>query len=350
MAAEKPTHEPRAEDDARRRAFRWRPREVFQLVKAAGKEFVEDKSPKQAAAVAYYTLFALGPLLLLAISLAALVVGQDAARGAITHQMATFLGASGGDAMDTLLTGADRERAGILGTILGFALLLFAAGAVFAQLKEALNRVWEVEPKKPEGWKARVVHAVRKNFLSFAGVVGTGFLLLVSLLISTLLAAAGRYLGAWMPGAALLWQAVNLVFTLLVVTLIFAAMFKFLPDARIAWKDVLVGAFITAVLFVVGQLALGYYLGAGPVASRFGAAGAVVLVLVWVYYSSMIVFLGAETTQVYANLYGSRVRAAQDAEALPDAIAERQSQPEREGIDEPRRERAKRGERGGRAG
>lgn len=350
MAAEKPTHAPRREDEAARTRFRWQPRAVFDLVKAAAKEFLEDKSPKQAAALAYYTLFALGPLLLLAISLAALVVGQDAARNAVTAQMASFLGASGSEAIDTILTGADRQRAGILGTILGFALLLFAAGAVFAQLKEALNRVWEVEPKKAEGWKAKIVHAVRKNFLSFAGVVGTGFLLLVSLLLSTLLAAAGRYLEGWMPGAALLWQVVNFVFTLAIVTIIFAAMYKFLPDARIAWKDVFVGAAITAALFVVGQFAIGYYLGAGPVASRFGAAGAIVLILVWVYYSSMIVFLGAETTQVYANLYGSRVRAASDAEPLREAIARRERTPEREGLDEPRGERARRGERGGRAG
>lgn len=347
MPAEKPTHAPRREDEAARRRFRWQPRAVLHLVKAAGKEFLEDKSPKQAAALAYYTLFALGPLLLLAISLAALIVGQTAARDAVTTQMGSFLGASGGDAIDTLLTGADRQRAGILGTLVGLALLLFAASAVFAQLKEALNRVWEVEPKKPEGWKAKVAHAVRKNFLSFAGVVGTGFLLLVSLLLSTLLAAAGRYLEGWMPGAALLWQIVNFAFTLAIVTLIFAAMYKALPDARIAWKDVLVGAVITALLFVIGQFAIGYYLGAGPVASRFGAAGAIVLILVWVYYSSMILFFGAEMTQVYANLYGSRVRAASDAEPLREAIARREAPPEREGLDEARKSRdARRGRAG----
>ena len=336
MAAEKATHKPRATDEADRRRFRWRPRDVLDLVKAAGKEFFEDKSPKQAAALAYYTLFALGPLLLLAISIAALVVGADAARSAVSAQMSSFLGTSGGEAIDTLLTGADRDRAGVIGTIVGAILLIFTAGAVFAQLKEALNRVWEVEAKKPEGLKAKVVKAVRKNFLSFVGVAGTGFLLLVSLLMSTVLAALGRHLaGAW-PTLAILWQVVNFVFTLAIVTIVFAAMFKFLPDARIAWRDVFVGAAITALLFVLGQFGLGYYLGAGPTGDKFGAAGAVVLVLVWVYYSSMIVFLGAEITQVYANKYGSRVRASKDAEPLPEAIAKREGAPENEGIEEPR--------------
>ena len=343
MAAEKATHKPKAKDLADRRPFRWRPREIFDLLKAAGTEFAEDKSPKQAAALAYYTLFALGPLLLLAISIAALVVGNEVARNAVSGQMGAFLGTSGGEAVDTLLAGADRDNAGLIGTIVGVVLLLFTAGAVFAQLKEALNRVWEVEAKKPEGFKAKVVKAVRKNFLSFVGVAGTGFLLLVSLLLSTVLAALGRYLaGAW-PALALLWQVVNFVFTLAIVTLVFAAMFKFLPDARIAWRDVLVGATVTALLFVIGQFALGYYLGAGPTGDRFGAAGAIVLVLVWVYYSSMIVFFGAEITQVYANKYGSRVRASRDAEPLPDAIAKREGAPENEGIEERKPTRTGRG-------
>lgn len=253
------------------------------LLKGALKEFFEDKSPKQAAALAYYTLFALGPLLLLAISIASLVFGQDAAREAVSRQMGSFLGASGGEAIDTLLDGADRQRAGIIGTIVGGALLLFAAGGVFGQLKEALNRVWEVEAKKPDGFKRKVLQALRKNFASFVGVAGTGFLLLVSLVLSALLAAAGRYFESLVPGMAVLWQVLNFVVTLVLVTGVFAMMFRFLPDARIAWKDVFVGALVTSLLFVIGQFAIGYYLGAGPVADRFGAAGAIVVVLVWVY-------------------------------------------------------------------
>lgn len=336
MAEHKASHAPRRSDDAKRRAFRWRPREIAALLKAALKEFMEDKSPKQAAALAYYTLFALGPLLLLAISIAALVVGQDAARNAISGQLAGFLGSTGGEAVDTLLEGADRRRAGIVGALVGGALLLFAAGGVFGQLKEALNRVWEVEAKKPEGFLRKVAQAFRKNFLSFVGVIGTGFLLLVSLVASAFLAAAGRYFESILPGSALVWQVLNFVVSFAFVALVFGLMFKFLPDARISWKDVLVGALVTAILFVAGQFALGYYLGAGPVADRFGAAGAIVVVLVWVYYSGMIVFFGAELTQVYANVYGSRVRPSRDAESYPDAVQERQSDPQEEGIHERR--------------
>ena len=345
MAEHKSSHQPRASDDAKRVPFRWRPREIALLLKGALKEFFEDKSPKQAAALAYYTLFALGPLLLLAISIAALAVGQDAAKGAVSRQLAGFLGTSGGEAIDTLLAGADRQKAGIVGTIVGGVLLLFAAGGVFGQLKEALNRVWEVEAKKPDGFGRKVVQAVRKNFLSFVGVIGTGFLLLVSLVASAFLAAAGRYFESILPGSALLWQVLNFVVSFAFVALVFALMFRFLPDARIAWKDVLVGAVVTAILFVAGQFAIGYYLGAGPVADRFGAAGAIVVVLVWVYYSSMIVFLGAELTQVYANVYGSRVRPSREGESYVEAVQERESDPEKEGIEE---RRAPVGERGGR--
>lgn len=344
----KASHTPRRADDADRRPFRWRPAEILGLAKAAGQEFIEDKAPKQAAALAYYTLFALGPLLLIAISLASLLFSAEAARQAITGQMSGLIGAAGGEAMDTLLEGADRDRAGILGTIIGVVVLLFTAAAVFAQLKETLNRVWEVEAKKPDGWKAKVVFAVRKNLLSFAGVIGTGFLLLVSLLLSTLLALAGRYLETLLPASAIVWQALNFAISFAVVTLVFAAMFKFLPDVRIAWRDVLVGALITAALFVVGQFALGYYLGSGIIAERFGAAGAIVMILVWVYYSGMILYFGAEITQAYANQYGSRVRASDDAVPLPDAIAEHEGRPEEEGLaDEKTRERARRDDRRG---
>lgn len=336
MAEHKASHAPRPSDDAQRRPFRWRPGEVAALVKGAFKEFMEDKSPKQAAALAYYTLFALGPLMLLAISIAALAVGQDAARDAVSRQLAGFLGASGGEAVDTLLEGADRQKAGIIGTVVGATLLIFAAGGVFGQLKEALNRVWEVEAKRPDGFGRKIVQALRKNFFSFVGVIGTGFLLLVSLVASAFLAAVGRHFESLLPGTALVWQVLNFVVTFTFTALVFALMFKFLPDARIAWKDVMVGAIVTAILFVVGQFALGYYLGAGPVADRFGAAGAIVVVLVWVYYSSMIVFLGAELTQVYANVYGSRVRPSADAESYLDAVVERESDPQEEGIEERR--------------
>ena len=335
MRPRKASHEPSPEDQADRRPFRWRPREVGGLFKATFKEFVEDKTPKQAAALAYYTLFAMGPLLVLAIGIAAFVFGADAAREAVMAQLTQFVGATGAEGVATLLTGADRERVGILGTAVGLVVLLFSAGIVFAQLKEALNRIWEVEARKPEdGFKSKVLHAVRKNLFSFVGILGTGFLLLVSLVISALLAAVGDYFAAAFPAAEVLWQVVNVAVSLLVVTAIFAAIFRLVPDARVAWQDVGVGAFFTAVLFLAGQLALGYYLGSGPLSTRYGAGSAVLVVLVWVYYTSLIVFFGAQFTQVYANRYGSHVRESDDGISLKRAIAERQSEPEREGTTE----------------
>ncbi|HET6404645.1 MAG TPA: YihY/virulence factor BrkB family protein [Candidatus Thermoplasmatota archaeon] len=327
----KASHEPLPEDDADRRSFRWRPSEVLDLLKASAKEFVEDKSPKQAAALAYYTLFAMGPLLVLAIGIAALAFGAEAAREAVLSQVSKLTGEAGAEGLTALLTGADRERVGILGTVIGLVVLLFSAGAVFAQLKDALNRIWEVEAKKAVGWKAKLATLVRKNFLSFAGVVGTGFLLLVTLVVSAGLAAMGDYVSAAFPGAELVLQVVNFLVSLVVVGFVFAAMFKFIPDARVAWRDVLVGGLVTALLFVVGQFALGYYLGSGPLSSRYGAAGAVIVLLVWVYYSGMIVFFGAQLTQVYANRYGSHVRESDDARTLEEAVVEEQSEPENEG-------------------
>ncbi|HUR69666.1 MAG TPA: YihY/virulence factor BrkB family protein [Candidatus Thermoplasmatota archaeon] len=331
MPKEKASHEPRARDDARRERFRGGPRASFDLLRAATREFFEDKCPKQAAALAYYTLFALGPLLVLAIGVAALAFGAEAARGAVMGQLTKMLGATGSEGIAALLAGADRERVGIVGTIMGGALLLLSAGAVFAQMKEALNRIWEVEAKKPVGFRAKVHVALRKNFLSFVGVMGTGFLLLVSLLMSAGLAAMGDYLVAAFPGAGALLLVANVLVSLAVVTIVFAATFKLLPDARVAWRDVFVGGFVTALLFVVGQIAIGYYLGAGPLSSRYGAAGAMLVILVWVYYSGMILFFGAELTQVYANRYGSRVRESRDARPLREAVAQEQGEPEKEG-------------------
>lgn len=319
------------------------PREIVDLFKATAKEFVEDKTPKSSAALAYYTLFALGPLLIVAVGIASLVFGSDTARDAVMAQLERFLGPSGSEGVAELLAGADdRTQGSILATIGGTVLLLVSAGAVFAQLKEALNRMWEVEAKKAVGWKEKVVKAARKNFLSFAGVIGTGFLLLVSLLLTTAVAAMGEYVGSAFPGSETILQVANLVVSLAIVSLVFALMFKFLPDARVAWRDVWIGAVFTAVLFLAGQFALGYYLGAGPLSTRYGAASAVLVILVWVYYASMIVFFGAQFTQVFANRHGSRVREGREGRSLREAVAQEQSEPEQEGV-ERRKEKKGRG-------
>lgn len=327
-------HKPRAQDDARRRPFPWRPKALGGLLKDAAREFVTDKAPKQAAAVAYYTLFALGPLLVLAISIAALVFGADAARDAVVGQVGGLVGAEGGKVVGEMLVATQSRRLGAFGAAFGLVVLLFSAGAVFAQLKEALNRIWEVEAKERKGLKQKVFGALRKNMMSFAGVVGTGFLLMVSLLVSTLLAAAGTFMQGMIPGSEAMWLVVNLAVSAVVLTLGFMVIFRFLPDTRVAWRDVAIGGAMTAILFLVGQVAIGYYLGSGSVGRTFGAGSAIISILVWIYYSAIILFFGAELTQVYANKYGSRVRPNRESEPLVDAVERKQASPDQEGLDE----------------
>lgn len=332
-----PDHEPRSEDEAARGGFSWRPRQIFDLLKRTGKEWAEDKTPKQAAALAYYTLFALGPLLVLAVSIAGLVFGADAVREAVVGQISRVTGESGGQAIGDAMVGAMDEGSGVVGTILGIAVLLIAATGVFSQLKDTLNRIWEVEHAPVEGWKAKVVDFVRTKMASFAAVLGTGFLLAVSLLLTTAIAAAGTFMSGWMPGGQVVWQVVNVLLQLLILTGVFALLFRFVPDARVAWRDVGIGASVTAVLFLAGQLAIGYYLGTGAVGDRFGAGSAIIVVLVWVYYSALILFFGAEFTQVYANLYGSRVRASDEGVSYKEAVQQEQSHPPQEGVEEGRK-------------
>lgn len=341
------SHRPRQRDLDTRSGLPRRPKEIFALFRDAGKEWIEDKAPKQSAALAYYTLFALGPLLVLAISLAALAFG-DAARESVVNQMSSLLGSEGGEAIGNLLQATEDRRLGAFGAIGGLIVLLFTASAVFAQLKDSLNRIWEVETRKREGWKAKLIGAIRKNLLSMAGVVGVGFLLLVSLLASTLLAALGSYLETLLPLNAAVWMVLNILISLAITTLLFALLYKFIPDTRIAWRDVGVGAALTAVFFLAGQIGIGYYLGTGTIGQSFGPGSAMIVILVWIYYSAMLFFYGAEVTQIYANRYGSHVRPTSEARPLADAIREEQASPEREGLDEDDAPPQRRDERRGR--
>ncbi|HEX2066876.1 MAG TPA: YihY/virulence factor BrkB family protein [Candidatus Thermoplasmatota archaeon] len=314
-------------------SFRWRPRQVGTLLARTLQEWMEDKSPRQAAALAYYTLFALGPLLVVAAALAGLAFGQEAARQAITGKISALAGDEAGQAIASLMAGGFRGGAGLVGLVVGSVLLVFGAIGVFAQLREALNRTWEVEEKAVAGWRNKLATAVRKNVLGFAGVLGTGFLLLVSLAIGAGLQALATYARGLLPGPDLLWQAANLAATVAVCGVVFALMFKFLPNAKTAWRDVWVGGTATALLFVVGELAIGAYLGQGTMVARYGGAGALLAVLLWVYYSSLILLFGAELTQVYANLHGSRIRPSRRGEAMQEAIAKRDAPPHLEGTE-----------------
>lgn len=320
--------------------------EVVTLLRESAREWVEDKAPKQAAALSYYALFALGPLFLLVVSLAGLLFGAEAARGSVRGWLAGVLGAPTADAVAETLAGARSPGRGLLGALLGFAVLLFAAGGLFGHLKETLNTVWEIEHKpRGKGFKAKVIDAMKENAGALLAVFGVGLLVIVSLVASTLIAAAATIVGDALPGGAIVWFALNVLASLAVLSAAFALLFKAVPDAKIAWRDVWIGGAITAVLFTVGQLAIGLYVGAGGLSTKYGAAGALVAVLVWVYYSAMILFFGAEITQIYANKYGSQVRPEADAQTVHEDIVERHAAPSQEGTRADPKARSKRGRR-----
>ena len=271
------------------------------VAKQTFKEFGEDKAPRLGAALAYYTIFSIGPLLLIAISMAGIFLGREAAQGRVSEELGKVFGAQMSQAVEQMIQAASEPRSGIIATVIGVVMLLFGASGLFAQLKDALNTIWNVEPKKSEG----IMGFVKDRFLSMAMVLGVGFLLLVTLLLDALISVMGQYAERFVGGEPLM-HAIQLVVSLLVTTVLFAAIFKILPDLNISWHDVWLGAGITSVLFVAGKFALGLYLGKAAVGSAYGAAGSLVVLLIWVYWSAQILFLGAEFTQVYARRFGSR--------------------------------------------
>jgi membrane protein len=252
------------------------------------------------AALAYYSIFSFGPLMLIATVIAGTVFGTDAARGEITGQVRKLLGDSGGQALQALLNAADHPYQGLLATIFGVGTLLFAAVSVVVQLKTALNTIWECDAAAQGGWW----DLVRSYLVSLAGVLSLGFLLLVSLILTTTLSAIGKYFGSYLPEPTL--QVVGSGVSFVVVTLLFAMMFKWLPDAPVDWRDVWLGAALTAALFEGGKFLIGYYVGKLALQSTYGAAASLVMLLIWVYYSAQIVLLGAEFTHVYALRHNAR--------------------------------------------
>jgi membrane protein len=261
-------------------------------------------------ALAYYTVFSLAPLLTISIAIAAVVFGQEAAQGQIFEQLRGLLGEASGRAVQDMVQNATaKPTAGVLATLISVAMLLFGASGVFGQLQASLNAIWGVKPKPGRG----VLGLIQDRVLSFGFTLVVGFLLLVSLLLTAAIALIAEWIGGMMPSTETLTQVLNFILSLGLVTLLFAMMFKFLPDAEIAWRDVWIGAFLTAVFFGIGKFALGLYLGKSGVTSSYGAAGSLIVLLLWVYYSSQIFFFGAEFTQVYANRLGSRVTPAENA-------------------------------------
>jgi len=268
------------------------------LVKETALEWWQGGSPRLGAALAYYTVFSIAPLLVVSIAIAGLVFDEEAARGQIVGQLGGLLGPQGASAIETMVEKASlREGASIGASLLAFGTILLGASGAFGQLQAALNEIWDVTPKSEGG----VWRAVRRRLLSFGMVLVIGFLLLVSLVVAAGVAALDGLVGArseaWQP----LLAALHLVVSMGLATLLFAAIFKLLPDRDIRWRHVWIGALVTALLFEVGKWAIGLYLGNASVGSMYGAAGSLVVVLVWVYYSAQILFLGAEFTQVWSR-------------------------------------------------
>ena len=301
------------------------------LFKETFKEFGEDKAPRLGAALAYYTIFSIGPLLLIAVAMAGIFFGQEAAQGQISGELGKIFGAQMAKSLEEMIQAAAKPKSGMVATIIGVITLMLGASGVFGQLKDALNTIWNVEPKKAGG----IMGFVKQRFLSMAMVLGIGFLLLITLVFDTVIAAMGPWLERMMGGEALL-QTVQLVLSFAIAVVLFAAIFRILPDLKIAWRDVWFGAVFTAVLFVLGKFGLGLYLGKAAVGSAYGAAGSLVILLVWVYWSAQILFLGAEFTQVYARTFGSLQgdTSKRDARAQAARPEDRPREKTRDGVPE----------------
>jgi membrane protein len=283
---------------------------VVALFKNTANEWIQDKCPQLGAALAYFTVFSLAPLVLLLLGVFGLIFGSsEQARQKITEQLQYFIDPSGIKVIQDIAANAAKPQAGILATGIGAILTLFGASGVFGQLQDALNTIWGVKPKPGAG----IMDFIRARFLSFAMVGGVCFLLLVSLTVETLLRGISDYLKNLIPGGHILGLALFLIFDLAVIVLLFAMIFRYLPDAKIAWSDVWVGSTLTAALFGLGKFALGLYLGSGAAGSAYGAASSLITLLLWIYYAAQILLFGAEFTQVYANTYGTGVEPMEHA-------------------------------------
>ncbi|HEY9669388.1 MAG TPA: YihY/virulence factor BrkB family protein [Coleofasciculaceae cyanobacterium] len=298
-----------------------KPKVIVGLLKETFQEWQEDKASRLAAALAYYTVFSLAPLVIIAIAIAGAVFGEEAARGEIERQIQGLVGSAGAEVIETAIQNANRPDAnGGLASFISVIVLLFGASGVFSELQDSLNTIWEVQPKPGRGIKG----FISKRILSFSMVLGIGFLLMVSLIVSAALSGLSAYMSHLIPGIDWLWGILNFVISFAVISLLFALIYRFLPDVKITWNDVLIGAIITALLFTIGKTVLGLYLGQGSFGSTYGAAGSLVIVLAWVYYSAQILFFGAEFTQVYATKYGSRIVPNENAEFMPEIARAKQ--------------------------
>jgi membrane protein len=275
--------------------------ETWNLLKSIVLSFIADEALSRGAAIAFYTVTSIAPILLIVVAIAGLAFGRDAAQNAITSQLSSLMGEQAAEVLQSAVANAASKSSGIVATAVGIVTLMVTASGVFGEMQSALNAIWKAKPKD-----TTVSRLIRARAASLGLVATLGFLLMASLVVSTALTAFGDHLNSILPFGKLFLTIVNVVVSLGLISILFAAIYKILPDRHLEWRDVVVGAIVTAVMFTIGKSLIGWYIGSSAVASSYGAAGALIVLLLWVYYSVQIFLLGAEFTKVYANRHGSR--------------------------------------------
>jgi membrane protein len=280
-------------------------KQAVSLAKETYNKWSEHNATRLGASVAFYSVLSFAPLLVLLTAVIALVFGQQSAQGALINEARQLIGDRGAETVESLLKNAQKPSSGIFASVVAFVTLLFGASGVFTELQDALNVIWESTAQSASGF----IGIIRQRLFSFGMVLSIGFLLLVSLLLSAGLAYIGRSFGELLPMPPFILQTINFLISFVVITVLFGLMFKYVPTAKVSWQDVVVGAVGTALLFTIGKFLLGLYLGKASVGSTYGAAGSLVAVIVWIYYSAQIFFFGAEFTHVYAQARGAKTGA-----------------------------------------
>ncbi|MFO7662315.1 MAG: YihY/virulence factor BrkB family protein [Chloroflexota bacterium] len=304
---------------------------TIDIIKKTFKSWRDEKVSRLAAALAYYTVFSIPPLLVVSIGIASIFTDRQVIEDQVINQAGNLMGPQGAEAIETILQSTEAPGGNeLLPTIIGIIFLLLGASAIFTQLQDAMNTIWDVEADPDRG----ILAAIKERFMSFTMVLAIGFILLVSLLLSTVLTTLGTYIGNLVSETEIVLGLVNFIISYIIFTVLFGVMFKTIPDVRVAWRDVWIGAAITAALFMIGEYALGIFLDRSDPTSAYGAAGSVILILLWVFFSAQVLFLGAEFTQVYATEYGSGMQPERGAVVMSEAEKIKQGIPPRDAVEQ----------------
>jgi len=294
-------------------------RQIWKILGATIMGFINDNGMKLSASLAYYTIFSIAPLLIIIISIAGLVWGHDAATHKLYPQIAGYVGAKAAAEIESVLKSLQLSGKSTIAVVIGVIVLFLGASGIFIEIQDSLNIIWRVRAKPKRGW----LKFIQNRFLSFSLIIGLGFLLLVSLLVNFITNALSTWIDKFLPIADLVFKGVNLAVTFIVISALFSIIFKFLPDVKIRWKDVRTGAFFTAVLFMIGQYGINLYIQYTAKSSAYGAAGSILVVMLWIYYTAVILYIGAEFTQVYAEAIGCKIEPADYAVSIKQTEVER---------------------------